>query len=112
MLQPPMQPKAVLPDWKESGRENPIVERVEVNTVEEWVEGVSAITRPDKVVYCNGSREEYEKLIQERVSDGSLIKLNQEKFPGGYLSRSDPKERLSSWREKPSDTVIEKSLLT
>lgn len=68
------------------------MERVEVNTVEEWVGGVSAITRPDKVVYCNGSREEYEKLIQEMVSDGSLIKLNQEKFPGGYLSRSDPKD--------------------
>ncbi len=68
------------------------MERVEVNTVEEWVDGVSAITRPDKVVYCDGSREEYEKLIQEMVSDGSLIKLNQEKFPGGYLSRSDPKD--------------------
>ena len=68
------------------------MERAEVNSVEEWVEGVSAITEPDRVVYCNGSREEYESIIREMVADGSLIKLNQKKFPGGYLSRSDPRD--------------------
>ncbi len=68
------------------------MERAEVNSVEEWVESVSAITEPDKVVYCNGSREEYENILMEMVADGSLIKLNQEKYPGGYLSRSDPRD--------------------
>ncbi len=68
------------------------MERAEVNSVEEWVDSVSAITEPEKIVYCNGSRAEYERIIGEMVSDGSLIRLNQEKFPGGYLSRSDPRD--------------------
>ncbi len=68
------------------------MEKAELNSVEEWVESISKITKPDKVVYCDGSREEYDRIIKEMVADGSLIKLNQETFPGGYLSRSDPRD--------------------
>lgn len=68
------------------------MEKAELNSVEEWVESISKITKPDKVVYCDGSKQEYESILQEMVSDGSLIKLNQESYPGGYLSRSDPKD--------------------
>ncbi len=62
------------------------------NSVEKWVEDISRITKPDKVVFCDGSKEEYDRLIKEMVDDGDLIKLNQETYPGGYLSRSDPKD--------------------
>ncbi len=68
------------------------MEKAELNSVEEWVESISKITKPDKVVYCDGSREEYDRIIDEMVQDGSLIKLNQQTFPGGYLSRSDPRD--------------------
>lgn len=68
------------------------MERAELNSVEEWVESISKITEPERVVYCNGSREEYEGIINEMISDGSLIKLNQEAYPGGYLFRSDPRD--------------------
>ena len=68
------------------------MEKAELNSVEEWVDSISGITKPEKVVYCDGSRAEYQRIIDEMVSDGSLIKLNQETFPGGYLSRSDPRD--------------------
>lgn len=68
------------------------MERVKLNSVEEWVDSISKITEPDRIVYCDGSREEYQELIDEMVSDGSFIKLDQEAYPGGYLFRSDPRD--------------------
>jgi len=56
----------------------------------EWVSEVSAITQPDRIVYCDGSEQEASRLIRECVQTGELIELNQEKLPGCYLHRSAP----------------------
>ena len=58
--------------------------------IEQWVKEVSALTTPDRVVYCDGSPQEGEKLIQECLATGELIQLNQQKLPGCYLHRSAP----------------------
>jgi len=55
-----------------------------------WVDDVSALTTPDRIVYCDGSESEKERLIKESLATGELIELNQQKLPGCYLHRSAP----------------------
>ncbi|MBA2603211.1 MAG: phosphoenolpyruvate carboxykinase (GTP), partial [Acidobacteria bacterium] len=58
--------------------------------IRKWVEEISSLTRPDEVVYCDGSEAEEQRLIRECLATGELIELNQEKLPGCYLHRSAP----------------------
>jgi len=60
------------------------------SAIERWVQEVSALTLPDRVVYCDGSEREKDALIAESVATGELIELNQSRLPGCYLHRSAP----------------------
>jgi phosphoenolpyruvate carboxykinase (GTP) len=59
---------------------------------ERWVDQVAKITRPDRIVWCDGSEEEYQRLIEGMIRDGTLIPLNQNTYPDSYLHRSDPRD--------------------
>ena len=39
--------------------------------VRRWVAEVAAMVRPEQVVWCDGSQEEYQRLIQGMLADGS-----------------------------------------
>jgi phosphoenolpyruvate carboxykinase (GTP) len=58
--------------------------------LEQWVDEVAAVTRPKNIHWCDGSEAENERLIREMLASGTLIELNQQKYPGCYLHRSDP----------------------
>ena len=60
--------------------------------VEQWVNDAAKMTRPQKVVWCDGSEAEYEGLIERMLEDGTLMRLNQEAYPGCYLHRSHPSD--------------------
>jgi phosphoenolpyruvate carboxykinase (GTP) len=62
------------------------------SSVEQWVEDVARTTRPKKIVWCDGSEAENERLIGEMVADGTLLRLNEDAHPGSYLHRSNPQD--------------------
>ena len=57
-----------------------------------WIRETADMCQPDEVYVCNGSQEEYDRLVQEMVDSGMAIALNQEKRPGCYLFRSHPSD--------------------
>src|SRR5215208_1957362 len=62
------------------------------SSVEEWVDEVSATTHPERVVWCDGSESENDRLIEQMLADGTLISLNQDKLPNCFLHRSNPQD--------------------
>jgi phosphoenolpyruvate carboxykinase (GTP) len=60
--------------------------------LKQWVEEVAQLTKPDKIVWCDGSQEEYDRLIGEQIDSGTLHRLNEETYPNSFLARSDPKD--------------------
>jgi phosphoenolpyruvate carboxykinase (GTP) len=60
--------------------------------LEQWVNETARMTRPQQVVWCDGSQGEYDGLIERMLDDGSLMRLNQEAYPDCYLHRSHPSD--------------------
>ncbi len=57
-----------------------------------WVEDVARLTTPAQVHWCDGSDAERERLIEQMVADGTLIRLNEKTYPNCYLHRSNPND--------------------
>jgi len=68
------------PDW------------VRHDALKTWVSQVAALTRPDSIVWCDGSQAEYDRFCQDLVTSGTFRPLNPAKRPGSFLAWSDPSD--------------------
>jgi phosphoenolpyruvate carboxykinase (GTP) len=57
-----------------------------------WVEKMAALCQPAAIHWVDGSKQENDELCAQMVAGGTFIKLNQKKWPGCFLARSDPSD--------------------
>ena len=57
-----------------------------------WVNEAVDLFQPERVVFVDGSQEEWDAFAADLVEKGTLIKLNEEKRPNSYLARSNPSD--------------------
>ena len=65
---------------------------VQNKKVTDWVAECAAMTKPEEIVWIDGSEAQLEAIRALAVETGEMIKLNEEKLPGCYYYRTDPKD--------------------
>ncbi len=60
--------------------------------LETWVDEAAKLTKPERVVHCDGSEAEYQRMIAEMLSGGDTHRLNEKTYPNCYLHRSSPND--------------------
>ncbi len=60
--------------------------------LEMWVEESARLTKPERIVYCDGSEAENRRIVDEMLRGSDSVTLNEKTFPNCYLHRSSPND--------------------
>jgi phosphoenolpyruvate carboxykinase (GTP) len=60
--------------------------------LKQWVSEVAQLAKPDRIVWCDGSQAEYDRLCDELVAKGTFTRLNEKLRPQSFLARSHPSD--------------------
>jgi phosphoenolpyruvate carboxykinase (GTP) len=60
--------------------------------MEAWVEQAAQLTKPDRIVFCDGSEAENQSILQELLRESDSSRLNPRTYPNCYLHRSNPSD--------------------
>ena len=70
--------------------DSPTNARTKNRALLDWVEQIAELTEPDKIEWCDGSQEEYDRMFEIMLSTGTAERLNDATRPNSYLVQSDP----------------------
>jgi phosphoenolpyruvate carboxykinase (GTP) len=56
----------------------------------DWVREIALLTKPDRVEWCDGSEDEWQRLTSLLVEQGTFTKLDESKRPNSFYAKSDP----------------------
>ena len=60
--------------------------------LEQWVEEVARTTRPQRIVWCDGSEQQQQEVVEQMLREGSTLRLNPQTYPNCLLHRSHPND--------------------
>src|SRR5246500_1913738 len=60
--------------------------------MEAWVEEAARLTKPDRIVFCDGSEAENQAVLHEMLKHADSFRLNEKSFPNCHLHRSNPSD--------------------
>jgi phosphoenolpyruvate carboxykinase (GTP) len=58
--------------------------------LKDWVDHWAGVFQPDRVEWCDGSEEEWERLTRLLIDGGTFERLNEAERPNSFLALSDP----------------------
>jgi phosphoenolpyruvate carboxykinase (GTP) len=58
----------------------------------QWVSEIAQLAKPERIVWCDGSQDEYDRLCEQLVKGGTFVKLSQKLRPNSFLARSHPSD--------------------
>jgi phosphoenolpyruvate carboxykinase (GTP) len=63
---------------------------VKSEKLKQWVKEVADMCRPDSIYWCNGTKEEYDRMMAKMIEEGMATTLK--KRPNSFLFRTDPSD--------------------
>ena len=60
--------------------------------MEAWVDQAAQLTKPDRIIFCDGSEAENQAVLHEMLKHVDSFQLNPKTYPNCYLHRSSPSD--------------------